>query len=90
MAPEAPAPEPPAPSPSPSAQALGRELTDAVREALALLPDDQQTVIRMTTLQHLTIAEVARRLDRSYDSVKGLQSRGLKRLAEILGLGDAP
>jgi RNA polymerase sigma-70 factor (ECF subfamily) len=52
------------------------------------LPDDQREVLVLRHLEELTFPEVAARLDRSVDSVKGLWTRGLDRLRR--NLGEAP
>jgi RNA polymerase sigma-70 factor (ECF subfamily) len=53
--------------------------------ALAQLPDDQQEVLVLRHLEELSFAEVAARMGRTVDSVKGLWTRGLDRLRRTLG-----
>jgi RNA polymerase sigma-70 factor (ECF subfamily) len=73
---------------SPSERAARCEQAVLLADALALLPDDQREVLVLRHLEELTFPEVAARLDRSVDSVKGLWTRGLDRLRR--NLGEAP
>ena len=54
-------------------------------EALSILPEAQREAIVLHHLQGATLAEVARRLERSSAAVAGLLHRGLKQLRELLG-----
>jgi len=55
-----------------------------VQEKLKFLPDDQQEVITMKFMNDLSNKEVAQVLGRTEESVRQLQSRGLKLLRELL------
>jgi RNA polymerase sigma-70 factor (ECF subfamily) len=70
---------------SPSEKAARGEQAVRLADALAQLPDDQREVLVLRHLEELTFPEVAARLDRTVDSVKGLWTRGLDRLRRILG-----
>jgi RNA polymerase sigma-70 factor (ECF subfamily) len=54
-------------------------------DALAQLPDDQREVLVLRHLEDLPLPEVAARLDRSVDTIKGLWTLGLHRLRQIVG-----
>jgi len=73
---------------SPSERAARREQAVLLADALDQLPEDQREVLVLRHLEELTFPEVAQRLDRTVDSVKGLWTRGLFRLRRLLG--DAP
>jgi RNA polymerase sigma-70 factor (ECF subfamily) len=70
---------------SPSQQATRREQAVLLADALAELPDDYRQVIVLRHLEGLTFPEVARRMERSLDSVEKLWLRGLKKLRQALG-----
>ena len=72
--------------PSPSQKAIGAELKETARRALAQLPPDYREAVRLRQEEHLTLEEAAARMGRSKDSVKKLYARGLARLADILGV----
>jgi RNA polymerase sigma-70 factor (ECF subfamily) len=76
-----------APQSSPSQQAARREQAVLLADALAQLPEDYRAVIVLRHVEGLPFPEVARRLDRSIDSVKKLWARGLARLRRALGEG---
>lgn len=75
---------------SPSQVLMGAEMREAARRAVARLPETYRQVIQLIQGQGLTTAEAAERLGRSKDSVKGLYSRGLARLARDLNLDKRP
>jgi RNA polymerase sigma-70 factor (ECF subfamily) len=70
---------------SPSERAARCEQAVLLADALARLPYDQREVLVLRHLEELTFPEVAARIGRSVDSVKGLWTRGLDRLRRILG-----
>jgi RNA polymerase sigma-70 factor (ECF subfamily) len=74
-----------APDASPSQQAVRREQAVLLAAALDELPDDYREVLVLRHLEGLTFPEVARRMDRSLDSVEKLWVRGLARLRQNLG-----
>lgn len=65
---------------SPSSRAASAEQLCLVVAALDRLPEDQRYAILLQRVADLPIAEVARELGRSPDSVAGLIRRGLARL----------
>lgn len=66
-------------------RAVERNLTNEVlRQALNHLSAEQRDVIILRFLSGMPISEVARALDRSEDSIKGLQRRAVIALREIL------
>jgi RNA polymerase sigma-70 factor (ECF subfamily) len=74
-----------APQSSPSQQAVRREQAVLLADALEQLPDDYRDVLVFRHLEGLTFPEVARRMDRSLDSVEKLWMRGLARLRQLMG-----
>jgi RNA polymerase sigma-70 factor, ECF subfamily len=77
--------EPAASQSSPSEQAARREQAVLLADALAQLPDNYREVLVLRHLESLTFPEIARRMDRSLDSVEKLWMRGLARLRQVLG-----
>ena len=71
-------------SSTPSQKAMRREQTQQLAEALNRLPDDYREVILLRHLEGLPFAEVARRMQRSLDSVDKLWVRALARLRRSL------
>lgn len=74
-----------APQSTPSQQAARREQAVLLADALGRLPDDYRDVIILRHLEGLSFPEVARRMDRTLDSVKNLWARALGRLRRLLG-----
>jgi RNA polymerase sigma-70 factor (ECF subfamily) len=70
---------------SPSQRAAHREQAVLLAEALERLPESYRDVLILRHLEGLTFPEVARRLDRTVDSVKGLWTRALDQLRRSLG-----
>lgn len=62
--------------------ALSSELVEAIREAVAKLPHDQQQVIRLRVSEGLTFAEIAGRLNQPLGTVLTRMRRGLERLRQ--------
>jgi RNA polymerase sigma-70 factor (ECF subfamily) len=73
-----------APESSPSARAARREEGLRLAEALERLPADYRDVLLLRHFQGLTFPEVARRLDKTLDSVKNVWLRSLARLRRVL------
>lgn len=73
------------PHTSPSHQAVRREQAVLLADALEQLPDDYREVIELHHLEDLTFPEIARRMDRTIDSVKNLWLRALARLRRLAG-----
>jgi RNA polymerase sigma-70 factor (ECF subfamily) len=74
---------------SPSQMAIAAELEEAVREALADLPEDYRKVLRLLQQEHLTFAQASVRMQRSLPAVRKLYGRALARLAEALDVPPA-
>jgi RNA polymerase sigma-70 factor (ECF subfamily) len=70
---------------TPSEQAARREQAVLLADALGRLPKDYREVIILRHLEGLSFTEVARRMDRSLDSVEKLWARALARLRRALG-----
>jgi RNA polymerase sigma-70 factor (ECF subfamily) len=73
-----------APQSSPSQQAIRREQSVLLAEALGRLPEEWREVLILRHLEGLTFPEVARRLGRSVDSVKKLWPKALAGLRRLL------
>jgi RNA polymerase sigma-70 factor (ECF subfamily) len=74
-----------APQSTPSQQAARREQAVVLADALRRLPDHYAEVIILHHLEGLSLAQVARRLGRTEDSVEKLWTRALLRLRGALG-----
>jgi RNA polymerase sigma-70 factor, Planctomycetaceae-specific subfamily 1 len=70
---------------SPSQQAVQREQAVLLADALERLPVDYRDVIVLRHLEGLTFPEVARRMERTQDSVEKLWLRALARLRKQFG-----
>jgi RNA polymerase sigma-70 factor (ECF subfamily) len=70
---------------SPSQRAVRREQGVLLANALEQLPDDYRQVLILRHLEELSFPEVARRMQRSLDSVKNLWARALAQLRRSLG-----
>jgi RNA polymerase sigma-70 factor (ECF subfamily) len=70
---------------SPSEFASRGEQSMLLAQAIERLPADYRDVIILRHLEGLTFPEVARRMERSQDSVEKLWLRGLARLRQLLG-----
>ncbi len=70
---------------SPSQQAVRREEAVLLADALDALPVDYREVIILRHLEGLTFPEVARRMERTQDSVEKLWLRALARLRGAMG-----
>lgn len=69
---------------SPSRQAMHGEREANIARALETLPEGQREAVRMRHLEGCSLAEIARRLDRTEAAVAGLLKRGLAKLREKL------
>jgi RNA polymerase sigma-70 factor (ECF subfamily) len=74
-----------APQSSPSQQAARREQAVLLADALDQLPEHYREVLVLRHLEGLTFPEVARRMQRSVDSVEKLWMRALIQLRTIVG-----
>lgn len=71
----------------PETAVLASLTNEALLQALAELPTEQQECLIMRFLQGLSIAETAKVLGRSDGAVKQLQLRGVRNLAKLLPTG---
>jgi RNA polymerase sigma-70 factor (ECF subfamily) len=69
---------------SPSERAGAHDRVEALAAAVAALPDDQRQVVLAKHCHGLSLAEIARQMDRTPAAVAGLLRRGLERLRELL------
>lgn len=69
--------------PSPSEVAIGAELEQIARQALARLPPDQREVLRLSREEHLSLKEAAERMGRTHAAVRQLYGRALRRFREL-------
>ena len=67
---------------------MGREQSVELADALALLPEAYRDVLVLRHLEGLTFPEVARRMERSVDSVEKLWMRALVQLRQKMGGGE--
>lgn len=74
-----------APQSTPSQRAARREQAVLLADALDRLPEDYREVMILHHLEGLPFPEVARRMDRTEDSVKNLWARALAQLRRSLG-----
>jgi RNA polymerase sigma-70 factor (ECF subfamily) len=77
--------EPIAPDTSPSQRAVQRERATRLAGAIELLPALYREVVVLRHLQALSFGDVARRMNRTEDSVKNMWFRALKQLRGLLG-----
>jgi len=73
---------------SPSERAVRNEELLRLADALIELPEVQREAIVLHHLQGCSLAETARRLDRTDAAVAGLLHRGLRKLRELLAQGE--
>jgi RNA polymerase sigma-70 factor, ECF subfamily len=70
---------------------MGFDRSQALREALEALPEDQREVLVLRHIVGLSPVEIAATLDKSESSVHGLHHRGRRSLkASLVDLGAAP
>jgi RNA polymerase sigma-70 factor (ECF subfamily) len=75
------------PQSSPSQQAIRREQSVLLAEALGRLPEEWRELLILRHLEGLTFPEVARRLDSTVDRVKKQWPRALAALRQLLAAG---
>lgn len=68
---------------SPSQIAIGSEVKDAIRQAMAELPEAHREVLRLTLAERLTHREVAESMGRSVEAVKKLRARALQAFTRV-------
>lgn len=71
--------------PSPEQSLLDDQETDALRDAIRQLSEEQQSVLILRFVERRSHQEVAAILDRSVTAVKSIQHRALTQLAALLG-----
>ncbi len=71
-----------APGPRPEDEAVAREQGEAVRAALARLPEDYRKVIALRYEEGLSFEEIAARLGRSANAGRKLFARAIERLQQ--------
>lgn len=79
---DAPGPALPADTPSPSGQAMAHEQAEALRRALARLPDDYRRVITLRYDDGQSFEEIGRLMGRSPDAARKLWARAMERLRQ--------
>jgi RNA polymerase sigma-70 factor (ECF subfamily) len=62
---------------SPSQAAIGSEMANLAKQAMAELPEDYATVLRLVRTEHLNLREAAERMDRSHAAARQLYVRAL-------------
>jgi RNA polymerase sigma-70 factor (ECF subfamily) len=73
---------------SPDDFALRRELAVAIRQGLAVLPDEQRIVLILSDIQGLAYEEIAQITNSNLGTVKSRLSRGRARLRDVLKAGE--
>ena len=76
--------DPADPSPGTEEQAVARDERQRLREAIALLPDDQREALILTQLEKVPYEEAAQALGVSEGTVKSRVNRAKARLKELL------
>ena len=71
-------------SPGTEAQVIAKDERRRLREAIALLPEDQREALVLTQLERVSYEEAARMLDISEGTVKSRVNRAKARLKDIL------
>ncbi len=71
----------------PEEEVIARLTAESLLEALAKLPEEQQTCLMMRFLNENSIAETARVLGRSEGAIKQLQLRAVRNLAKLMPTG---
>jgi RNA polymerase sigma-70 factor (ECF subfamily) len=67
--------------PSPSEEAVSAEEEEALRAAVASLPDDYATVVRLVHVEGLTLVDAGARMGRSADATRKLYGRAMEAMA---------
>lgn len=73
---------------SPSGEAIAREQSQAIDEALACLPEQYRQIILLVNREHRSFAEAGQIMNRSADAARRLWSRAIERLGQELEGGD--
>ncbi len=72
-------------SSTPSQKVMRTEEEDRLLRAIATLPADQREAVRMRHLEHLPLAEIARRMGRTTLAVASIIKRGMQSLRKQFG-----
>jgi RNA polymerase sigma-70 factor (ECF subfamily) len=75
-------------APQPQENASREENLARLAKAVAALPEDQQTAVKLYYLQELPVKAIAQKMERTEESVGGLLYRGLKTLRRRMRLPD--
>lgn len=75
---------------TPSQAAIQHEEVARIEWALTQLSDDHRQAVVLRQREHLTFAEIGRRLDRSGEAARKLWSRGVEELQQLLSEGAGP
>lgn len=74
---------------TPSSEAVAAEQVERFHAVLSELPEDYAEVIRLRSIERLTFKEVAKRMERSHDSVTKLWYRAMLQFeAKLRGFRD--
>ena len=76
--------EPPDNGPSPEARLQNASRAEALRDALAALPERQRQAVALRHLEGLSNPEIAEIMDTSLEAVESLTARGKRSLAKAL------
>ena len=79
---DGPGPALPADASSPSGQAMAHEQAEALRRALARLPDDYRRVITLRYDEGRSFEDIGRLMERSPDAARKLWARAMERLRQ--------
>lgn len=71
-------------SPAPDANAIQREQLGQLTVALEGLSDDYRTVIQLRSIQRLSMADVAKQMDRSVEATAKLWYRAIQKLKSVM------
>lgn len=82
------APPPADPARTPRAEAMAAERENAVRFALARLPQEYQRVIKLRSWQQLTFPQIAEQMGKSVNAAEKLWYRAIQKLRHELGDDD--
>ena len=69
---------------SPSQKAVRGERRQQLEQAIATLPGGQSEAVRMRFLEEASLAEIARRMERSEEAIAGLLKRGIAQLKRTM------
>ncbi|MSQ26448.1 MAG: sigma-70 family RNA polymerase sigma factor [Dehalococcoidia bacterium] len=81
---ETPSFQPPSKDPSPESLALSAELSAAIQQAIAALPEDQRSVLVLVDVEGLAYEEVAQAAGVNIGTVKSRLSRARARVRDLL------